>query len=94
MTEPGNELAALAKLSPEQLTAFVAELIDRDFSRLVQLLYRLDVSEDKLKNVLLDNPEGDAAAMIARLVMERMEQSRKSKEMFPPPADIPEDEKW
>ena len=94
MKEPGNELVALAQLSPEQLTAFITELIDQDFSRLVQLLYRLDVSEEKLKKVLLDNPDGDAAAMIARLVMERMEQSRKSKDMFPPPQDIPEDEKW
>lgn len=94
MIEAGKELVALANLSPEQLTAFVTELIDEDFSRLVQILYRLDVSEDKLKRVLVDNPDGDAAAMIARLLMERMEQSRRSKEMFPPPADIPEDEKW
>jgi hypothetical protein len=94
MVDPGNELITLAKLSPEQLSAFVAGLIDHDFSRLVQLLYRLDVSEDKLKKVLLDNPEGDAAGMIAKLLMERMEQSRRTKEMFPPQADIPEDEKW
>lgn len=94
MIEAGNELITLAKLSHEQLTAFITELIDQDFSRLVQLLYRLDVSEDKLKKVLLDNPEGDAAGMIAKLVMERIEQSRKSKEMFPPPKNIPEDEKW
>jgi hypothetical protein len=94
MTEPGNELVALAQLSPEQLTGFISDLIDHDFSRLVQLLYRLDVSEEKLKKVLLDNPAGDAAGMIAQLLMERMEQSRRSKEMFSQNQDIPEDEKW
>ncbi len=89
-----NELLTLEKLTAEQMADFVHQLIDRDFSRLVQILYRLDVSEEKIKTVLVDNPGGDAGAMIAQLVMERMEQSRKAREMFPQQTDIPEDEKW
>ena len=94
MQETGNELVALARLGREELTAFINGLIEQDFSRLVQLLYRLDVSEDRIRKVLHENPGGDAAGMIATLVMERMEQSRRSKDMFPPRADIPEEEKW
>lgn len=89
-----NELLTLESLSAEQLAGYVGQLIDSDFQRLVQLLYRLDVSEEKLKNMLADNPAGDASTIIARLIMERMDQSRKTREMFRPQEDIAEDERW
>lgn len=89
-----NELLTIESLSAEQLAEYIRQLIDTDFQRLVQLLYRLDVSEEKLKNLLSDNPSGDAGAMIAQLVMERMEQSRKTRDMFRQENDIAEDERW
>jgi SOS response regulatory protein OraA/RecX len=89
-----NELLTLETLSAEQLAEYIRQLIDSDFQRLVQLLYRLDVSEEKLKNVLADNPSGDAGDMIAQLVMERMEQSKITREKFRQQGDIAEDERW
>ena len=89
-----NELLTLETLSAEQLAEYIRQLIDSDFQRLVQLLYRLDVSEEKLKNVLADNPSGDAGGMIAQLVMERTEQSKITREKFRQQDDIPEDERW
>ena len=89
-----NELLRLETLTPDQLAYFVNDLIDKDFSRLVQILYRLDVSEDKLKTVLLENPTGDAGNMIATLILLRIEQQQKTKDMFKQERDIPEDEKW
>jgi SOS response regulatory protein OraA/RecX len=89
-----NELLTLETLSAEQLADYIRQIIDSDFQRLVQLLYRLDVSEEKLKNVLADNPSGDAGALIAQLVMERMEQSKLTREKFRQQDDIPEDERW
>ena len=89
-----NELLRLETLTPEQLAHFVNDLIDKDFSRLVQILYRLDVSEDKLKTVLLENPTGDAGDMIATLILQRIEQQQKTKDMFKQEGHIPEDEKW
>lgn len=90
-----NELLTLETLSAKQMADYIRQLIDSDFSRLVQLLYRLDVSEEKIKTVLADNPSGDAGAMIAQLLMERMEQSRKTREMFRQQNDtIPEDERF
>ena len=92
--EAENELLKLEDLTVEQLAGFINDLIDKDFSRLVQLLYRLDVSEDKLKSVLLEHPTGDAGDMIAQLIMERIAQRQKAKELFKQEGEIPEDEKW
>lgn len=89
-----NELLKLEDLGPEQLAEFIHQLIDKDFSRLVQLLYRLDVSEAKLRSVLLEHPTGDAGEMIAQLILERIAQKEKNKQLFKQQGDIPEDEKW
>ncbi|MBI2283992.1 MAG: hypothetical protein HYU71_09805 [Bacteroidetes bacterium] len=89
-----NELLKLEDLGPEQLAEFIHQLIDKDFSRLVQLLYRLDVSEAKLRSVLLEHPTGDAGEMIAQLILERIAQREKNKQLFKQQDDIPEDEKW
>ena len=92
--ETTNEILTLEELSFDQLAIFVNDLIEKDFSRLVQLLYRLDVSEEKLRSVLLEHPTGDAGDMIAKLIIERIEQRQKAKELFKQQLDIPEDEKW
>lgn len=92
--EKENELLRLEDLTTEQMVSFINDLIDRDFARLVQILYRLDVSEEKLKAVLLEHPTGDAGNMIAILIMERIAQREKAKELFKQQGEIPEDEKW
>ncbi len=92
--EPENQLLTLEKLTAGQMADFVNELIERDFSRLVQLLYRLDVSEAKLKSVLLEHPTGDAGGLIAQLILERIAERERSKQMFKQEGEIPEDLKW
>jgi hypothetical protein len=92
--EKENELLRLEDLTAEQMASFINDLIEKDFARLVQILYRLDVSEDKLKSVLLEHPTGDAGNMIAVLIMERIAQREKAKELFKQEGDIPDDEKW
>lgn len=84
----------LEQLTAEQMAAFVNGLVDRDFPRLVQLLYRLDVSEEKLRSVLLEHPTGDAGNMIAELILQRIAQRDKAKGLFKKQDDIPEDERW
>ncbi len=54
-----------------ELSAYINQLIKDDFPHLIQLLYRLDVSEEKLKNILKDNPDEDAGKIIASLMIER-----------------------
>ncbi|MDE3252256.1 MAG: hypothetical protein KGO92_05575 [Bacteroidota bacterium] len=89
-----ESLQKLEDLSFEQLSAFINQLIDRDFSRLVQILYRLDVSEAKLKTILIENPTGDAGEMIAHLIIERIRQREEIKQKFPKDPNIPEEDKW
>jgi len=65
-------LLTLETYSKEKLIAYLNEFINHDFSKVVQLLYRIDVSEAKLKKVLHENPNEDAAHLIADLIIERI----------------------
>lgn len=62
----------------EQLEIFLAEkindLILNDFSTLVHILYRIDVSEPKIKTLLRENPESNAGRIMAALIIERQMQ--------------------
>ena len=57
-------------------------LIHDDFPGLLRLFYRIDVSEDKLRRILKENPDENAGLMIASLVIERLMQKIKSREEF------------
>jgi hypothetical protein len=75
-------LLALEKLSTSDLENTINELIKNDFSKLVQLLYRIDVSEAKLKNILQTHPNEDAGKLIAQVVLERLVATKKARESF------------
>ena len=75
-------ILALEKLSTPDLETLMNELIKNDFSKLVQLLYRIDVSEAKLKNILQANPNEDAGKLIALIVIERLAATKKARESF------------
>ena len=69
-------------------------MILRDFSGLLNLLYRLDINENKLRGLLNDIPDEDAGKIIAALIIERQLQKKKSKEMFKQDGEIPEEDRW
>lgn len=79
--------------SPEwwrQLVDAVNDLLVNDFNALVQMLYRLDVDENKIRASLAGNRGTDAAELIAGLLLERQIQKleyRKSVKV-----GLPEDE--
>lgn len=78
----------------EKLTAFINDLINHDFEKLVFYLYRIDVNEAKMKK-LLDQRDGEnAAGLIADLIIERQIEKIKSRKETKKNGDIPEDEKW
>jgi len=58
----------------EQLISLVNELINTDFHALVQLLYRIDVDEKKLKQLLKEHEGVNAASIIAGLIIKRQVQ--------------------
>lgn len=78
----------------EALAAHINHLIQADFHGLVAWLYRLDVSELKLKQTLEENTDKDAGELIAALVIERQLQKEKTREQFKIQQDIPDDERW
>lgn len=63
----------------EILACHINEMIWSDFPGLVSLLYRMDVSESKLKQMLQDRKGDDAGKIIAGLIIERMEQKIKTR---------------
>ena len=75
-----NDIAVLNDdLLIQQLADYINQLILVNFERLVQLLYRIDVSEAKLKYLLKENPNEDAGRIIALLIIERQVQKIKFK---------------
>ena len=66
----------------EQLAAYVNNLIGKNFEKLVSLLYRIDVNETKLKNLLQLYANENAGKIIAQLIIERQLQKIKSREQF------------
>ena len=74
------------ELTAGELEAQLAEkiniLIQRDFGALVQLLYRIDVSEAKLRLMLHNDAGEDAGLLIARLIMERQWQKIESRRRY------------
>ena len=54
-----------------QLVSVINDLLHNDFSKLLQILYRIDVDENKLKRALFESTL-PAAETIVDLIIERM----------------------
>ena len=88
-------LETIAKLDPSALTKLINEWITQDFKKLLLVLYRLDVSEKKLSQLLAENKGVDAANIIAALIIERIAAAKASRGKYKmDPSSIPDDEKW
>src|SRR5688572_10633639 len=88
--EKATEGDLLNALAPE-----INRLIQHDLSWLIQLLYRIDISESKLKELLHKNKQSDAGKLIAHLIIERQkEKIRYRKEHPPQDLSHSEDELW
>ncbi len=70
------------ELLKEKLSQHINQLIQHDFEKLVSILYRIDVNESKLKNMLLENSGEVAGKIIADLIIERQLQKIKSRQHF------------
>lgn len=86
-----NEMQDAENFLAEKINA----LIKNDFNFLVQILYRIDVNEARLKQVLKENPNEDAGKIIAALLIERQLQKINSRKQFKQKDDnFSEEEKW
>ena len=91
--------AALSHATQEQflqnLYAIINNLIQTDLARLISILRRIDVSERKLKQLLSENNETDAAKIIAALMIEREQEKILSRKNFGNESSgISEEERW
>ena len=78
----------------KDLSIFINQLIQRDFHSLVALLYRIDISEAKLKK-LLDEMDENAGDIIAVLIIEReLEKLQSRREYNQKDGSASEEEKW
>ncbi len=78
----------------DELSVYINHLIVNHFDELISLLYRLDINEKRLKDLLQQHASEDAAPLIAHLIIERQEQKIKTREMFKPSVPISDDERW
>ena len=79
----------------EELIFLINELINKDFQSLIQLLYRIDVNENKIRLYLHENSDKDSASIIADLIIERQLQKIESRKKFNQKNDAGDDEeKW
>lgn len=90
-----HQLTAIQKAEiKEHLILYINHLLLHDFNKLVQILYRVDVNEQKLKELIKLNQSTDAAIIITELLMQRQEEKVKAREGFEPNNNIPENDKW
>lgn len=100
-----QELNSITALElPEQLSfenlqlllaAHINQLIKNNFEQLISLLYKIDVSEKKLKQQLTSHPDEDAGQLIATLIIERLQQKIEFKKQFrQKPSATDNEEKW
>lgn len=77
----------------EQMVQYITQLLHNNFDGLVNILYRVDVDEKKLKQLLKTEPQQDAAYIITNLLIERQQQKMNLGKNLDSNS-IPKDEKW
>lgn len=90
ITEPAASLDDLRILLAEKFN----ELIKKDFNGLIQLLYRIDISEEKLKQTLKENKGKNSGELLAEMTIERQLQKIQSRQQYKRDENISDDEKW
>jgi len=73
---------------------YINSLISNNFNKLISILYRLDINESKLKQLLATNAGEDAGMIIAELIIERQLQKIKTRSENNNNNIIPDDDRW
>ncbi len=81
------------ELLRERVAYVVEYLLEKDFEKLLNMLYIMDVSEEKIKQVILDESDGLAHYLIADLIIER-EWKKVETRLFYKQKKLDDDESW
>jgi hypothetical protein len=88
------DITLIDSMKKVELSNAVNYLIEQDFNALIQILYSLDINENKLKKLLHDNTSEDAGDLIADMIIQRQTEKASLKKQFKQKDDIPEEDKW
>lgn len=94
MAAPIVDIAQIELLSKTQLIDAINWLIINDFEKLIFILYRIDVSEAKIKTLLNKENTNFAAPVIADAIIERLEEKKVSRQKYKQDPSASEEEKW
>lgn len=72
----------------------INHLITNDFSRLISLLYRLDISKKKLNQLLKNSANISAGDIIAEMIIERQLEKIEAGKSFKTTHSFYDEEKW
>jgi hypothetical protein len=91
-------LAIQPDITYEQLVTLLAEkledLISNNFQQFVLLLYKIDVSENKVREIFGPDVSADAYYKLAAIMIERQKQKIISRKATKKPDDDDGEEKW
>lgn len=89
------DINLIEQMNKADLAAALNQLIETDFYALVQLLYRIDIDENKLKDTLHNTTEKNAGELIADLIIQRQQQKLMFRKQFSSkPESEDSSEKW
>ncbi len=77
----------------DKLEAYINNLIQNNFQKLISILYKIDINENKLRQ-LLQNKDKNAGKIIAGLIIERQLKKIDTRKNFINKDDITGEEKW
>ncbi|WP_316841198.1 hypothetical protein [Pedobacter gandavensis] len=66
----------------ERLVQAFAYLLDNDISKMMNILYRADVDEEKLKSLLISNSELPSAEVIAEAYLRRQKEKIETRKKY------------
>ena len=64
------------------LTKLIKHLLDHDFQRLLNAFYKIDISENKLSEILSSSPPDDLSKTLAKEVIQREMQKVKTRQKY------------
>lgn len=76
-----DDLSSESLLRERLIEAF-AYLLDNDISKMMNILYRTDVDEDKLKKLLISNSELPSAEVIADAYLSRQKEKIETRKKY------------
>lgn len=78
----------------QHLKDYIDHLISHDFYGLISLLYRVDIPEKKLRDILNEATSIPASSIITSLIIERQLQKIETRKAFKKDTEILDDERW